>query len=60
MRKFYVLEGMDGRVYVRVWKRRYAKQMLNSEYDTKVYGIPNEGVCYKVNKNGDKKFAFMW
>ena len=60
MKKRYSIEGMDGRVYLEVLKRRYARQIVKSEYDSRLYGIPNEGVCYKITKNGDKKFAFMW
>lgn len=60
MSKLYSIQSMDGRVCVEVFKRRYAKAMVKNEYDSKVYGIPNEGICYKITKNGDKKFAFMW
>lgn len=60
MSKLYSLESMDGRVCAKVFKRRYAKQMVKSEYDSKVYSIPNDGICYRIDKNGNKKFAFMW
>lgn len=60
MKKIYSIEGMDGRVYLEVFKRRYARQIVKSEYDSRVYGIPNEGICYRIDKNGNKKFAFMW
>ena len=56
----YSIEGFDGRVYTKVWKKRYARAMVKSEYDCKVYGLPNEGICYKIKRNGKKKFAFMW
>lgn len=56
----YTLEGKDGIVYVRVWKKRYAKQILRNEEDREYYKIPNEGICYKIKKNGEKKFAFIW
>ena len=60
IRTTYTLEGFDGRVYVRVWKKRYAKAMVRNEYDIATYGLPNEGICYKVKRNGQKKFCFIW
>lgn len=53
----YSIEGMDGRVYHKVWKKRHARHMVNSR---EIYGFPNEGICYKITKRGHKVFCFMW